>query len=190
VDRAVIVGLGNPGSEYDETRHNVGFRVVDELCRRTRTRLKPGKGGYLAAESSVAGHPVVLVKPLTYMNNSGEAVVEALEQYGGRPDNLVVVVDDFVLPLGALRIRPKGSDGGHNGLRSIIYHLNTDEFTRIRCGIRKEMMPAGNAMADFVLSSFDPDETEAVAGMIVRAADAATGIVVADVARAMNKFNT
>ena len=172
MDAVAIVGLGNPGAQYRNTRHNVGFLVVEELCRRFRAALKPGKGEYLTARTNREGVDVHVVAPMTFMNNSGTAVVDILERYRIAPREILVVVDDFALPLGTLRFRLKGSDGGHNGLASIIYMLNTHEFPRLRCGIGIETMPAKSDMAPFVLSPFGPEEDPVVKDMVTRAADA------------------
>ncbi|MCZ6776202.1 MAG: aminoacyl-tRNA hydrolase [Ignavibacteria bacterium] len=189
MDYNILVGLGNPGFEYETTRHNVGFHVIDVLCNRLGKSLRPGKGEYLFASGQVSGRGILLVKPMTYMNNSGTAVGDVLLNYESSPDRLAVVFDDLALPLSTIRIRPKGSDGGHNGLRSIIYHLNTNAFPRIRCGIRQEMMPPKNRVVDFVLSPFDEGEKEAVNEMVERAADAATEFATLGIAPTMNKFN-
>ncbi len=186
MDPVIVVGLGNPGSEYEGTRHNIGFEVVDELTRRFKTSLKSGRGEYLFASR----REFVLVKPLTYMNNSGTAVVEALERFESSISSLIIVADDFALPLGTIRIRTKGSDGGHNGLASIIYQLNSNEFARVRCGIQKEVMPPKHRMAEFVLSPFEPEERDKVKEMVVQAADAAVECAVSGIARAMTRFNT
>jgi PTH1 family peptidyl-tRNA hydrolase len=190
VDPVLIVGLGNPGTEYAETRHNVGFMVLDELSAKLKAPFKAGKGNYLAALSHTGRRRVVLLKPLTYMNNSGMAVSEALEHFDVRLEEMAIICDDFALPLGVLRIRQKGSDGGHNGLYSIIYQLNSIEFTRIRCGIRKETMLLKSPMAEFVLSRFDPEEIKPVQAMVGRAAQAALEFAEHGIARTMNKFNS
>jgi PTH1 family peptidyl-tRNA hydrolase len=190
VDPIIVVGLGNPGTEYDRTRHNVGFKVIDELARRFKTPIKPGRGDYLFAACKFSGKEVVLVKPLTYMNNSGIAVSELLEKYSAKLHELILVADDFALPLGTIRVRKKGSDGGHNGLSSVIYQLNTAEFGRIRCGIRREIMPAKERMAEFVLSPFEREERETVEAMIAKAADAVVEFIPMGIAHTMNKFNT
>jgi peptidyl-tRNA hydrolase, PTH1 family len=172
MDAVAIVGLGNPGTQYRETRHNVGFSVAHELCRRFRATLKPGKGDYLIARTSMAGVEAHVAVPVTFMNNSGTAVVDILERCQLTPRELLVVVDDFALPLGALRFRMKGSDGGHNGLASIIYMLNSHEFPRLRCGIGNGGLQPNTDMAPFVLSPFAPEEVPAVTDMVMRAADA------------------
>ena len=162
-----IIGLGNPGSEYDGTRHNIGFTVVDKLAKKFDADFHAGRGEFVSTSFRVKGEQVLLVKPLTYMNNSGVAVKEILEQHHLLLEELLVVVDDFQLPLGTLRLRTKGSDGGHNGLASIIYQLESDEFPRLRCGIQSEAMPKNkNMMADFVLSPFEEKEQDKVKKMI------------------------
>lgn len=186
MDAVAIVGLGNPGTQYRETRHNAGFLVVDELCRRLRAPLRPGKGEYLAARAHVDGVEVHIASPLTFMNNSGTAVVDILERFGLSPRGLLVVADDFSLPLGLLRFRLKGSDGGHNGLASIIYMLNTQEFPRLRCGIGSVAMSQKSDMAPFVLSPFEPEEVPVVNDMIMRAADACVEFIRTGHARPVN----
>jgi peptidyl-tRNA hydrolase, PTH1 family len=190
VDPLIVVGLGNPGSEYENTRHNVGFTVIDELCGRFKKGLAHGKGDYLCSVARLQLTTVVLVKPLTYMNNSGLAVVDVLQRYRASLADTLVIVDDLALPLGAIRARAHGSDGGHNGLYSIIYHLNSSEFPRIRCGIRSDTMPPKEERAAFVLSAFESKEAGTVDAMINRAADAAMEFVRFGIARTMNKFNT
>jgi PTH1 family peptidyl-tRNA hydrolase len=165
-----FVGLGNPGSEYVGTRHNLGFEVVDGLAASLGACFRPGKGSYWEAHAGRGPAEVVLVKPTTYMNNSGEAVVEVVERYGLAPQDLVVLCDDFHLPLGTLRLRRSGSDGGHNGLVSIIYCLQSTAFPRLRCGIASETMPSGKSeLTRFVLDRFPETERPAVTDMVHRA---------------------
>ncbi|MBI5471113.1 MAG: aminoacyl-tRNA hydrolase [Ignavibacteriae bacterium] len=185
----VIAGLGNPGFEYEQTRHNLGFMVVDKLCQSLRAWWRPGKGEYVLAVAEIDERTVLLVKPLTYMNNSGEAVRDVLERFDVPISNLLVVVDDLAIELGTLRVRAKGSDGGHNGLRSIIFDLNTHEFARIRCGIKQQNMPPKSETADFVLSPFDEIERESVVKMVETAAEAASEFVRSGIGRTMTKFN-
>ena len=168
-----IVGLGNPGSEYDGTRHNVGFAVIDRMCETYRVKLRPGKGDYSIC--SVSGNDLILVKPMTFMNNSGSAVSDIFSRYELSLQDVLVVVDDIHLPLGTLRLRISGTDGGHNGLRSIIYQLGSDQFPRLRCGIGSELKPndAGR-LSNFVLSQFDATEIANVTTMCNNAADVAT----------------
>ena len=186
MDAVAIVGLGNPGTPYQRTRHNLGFLVIDELCRRFRAPLRPGKGEYLTARTDVEGTDAHLVAPTTFMNNSGTAVLDVLERHHLRLDRLLVVADDFVLPLGTLRFRMKGSDGGHNGLASIIFMLNSHEFPRLRCGIGAEAMPPKSEMASFVLSPFRPEELPVVEDMVQRAADACVEFARRGTARPVN----
>ena len=186
----VIVGLGNPGRAYARTRHNVGFLVVDALAEKLRCTFRPGKGEFVAATSSLREEEIVLVKPVTSMNESGIAVAEAVEQFRPPVDRLLIVVDDFQLPLGALRMRSSGSDGGHNGMYSVIYHLRSDTFPRLRCGIGSAEMPQDKSlMADFVLSSFSTNERPVVEDMIGRAADACLSFAADGIEKTMSLFN-
>jgi peptidyl-tRNA hydrolase, PTH1 family len=185
----VIVGLGNPGSEYDGTRHNVGFAVVGELAARLRIGLR-GSGNHRGGSGQRMGTQIVLAQPLTYMNNSGEAVRSLLAEHGVPPGGLIVCCDDLHLPLGSVRLRKKGSDGGHNGLRSIIREIGTDEFPRLRCGIRGGSAPApGDATADYVLSAFEGAELPRVREMVSGAADTVLAVVRDGIDRAMNVVN-
>ncbi len=188
METRVIVGLGNPGAAYERTRHNVGFDVLDEVCRRQQLRFRPRNGEYLFCESDVRGVRVLFVKPLTFMNNSGEAVADALQRFEALKGETLIVVDDFALPLGTLRIRTKGSDGGHNGLRSIIYTLQSDEFPRLRCGIGVATMPPKKNIAGFVLSPFADDERDVVHNMVLRAAESCLEFAGNGLASAMNKL--
>jgi PTH1 family peptidyl-tRNA hydrolase len=190
VDTVLIAGLGNPGAEYEQTRHNLGFRVADRLCDSLGCRWKAGKGDFVYAEARVADARAILLKPLTYMNNSGTAVLDAVERFSVPLPGTLVVLDDAALPLGAIRIRPGGSDGGHHGLSSVIYHLQADEFPRLRCGIGKEGGLQGFSLAEYVLSVFEPGEAETVTAMIARAAEAAAEFAAAGIESAMNKFNS
>lgn len=185
----LVVGLGNPGATYRETRHNVGFMVLEELCTRWRSPLREGRGEYYISTVRRSDKDVVLLAPTTYMNNSGIAVKEAIELYGVTLDRCLVVADDFALPLGTLRLRGAGSDGGHNGLSSVVYHLESDEFPRLRCGIGSAILPAVEETATFVLSPFETGERETAAAMILRAADAVESFVEAGIDRTMNFYN-
>jgi len=185
-----IVGLGNPGSRYQFTRHNIGFLVVDELARRAGIALKPGKGEFWFASCSLKDTDITLLKPVTYMNNSGTAVLDLLNQEACPKENILVVCDELQLPLGTIRLRPNGSDGGHHGLSSVIYHLQTDEFPRLRCGIgpviaAEELL----RMKDFVLEPFLDSEVSAVEQMIKRSADACISYISDGITIAMNRFN-
>ncbi len=186
-----IIGLGNPGDEYIETRHNVGFAIVDTLAKLTETRLDEHRGECIIGWARYHQTTFGLVKPQTYMNNSGIAVKDVLETYNSSPHELLVITDDFHLPLGALRLRLRGSDGGHNGLYSIIYHLQTEDFPRMRCGISGASVPAAKStMADYVLAPFEQNEQEIVRRMILQARDAALATTEHGIQFAMNRYNT
>ncbi len=189
-EAVLIAGLGNPGSAYEQTRHNAGFMVADELSRRIGARFRPGRGDYERATGTLGGCTVHLIKPVTFMNGSGTAVAEALADAGVTTGMLLIVLDDFQIPLGTLRLRPKGSDGGHHGLGSVIATLGTDALARLRCGIGRDDMPAGEGRRNFVLSSFEPEELPAARAMVTRAADAAAIFVVSGLDRAMTDTNT
>ncbi len=185
----MIVGLGNIGREFEGTRHNVGFNVVDEVASRFKKDFLPGKGEYFLCVISHAGEEHVLLKPTTFMNNSGVAVEEATTRFEIRLEDLLVVCDDFNIQLGKLRLRQSGSDGGHNGIYSVIYHLNDDRFPRLRCGIGSGEVTPGKDMADFVLSKFGADEIPEVEKMVKNAADAVFVFINEGIETAMNKFN-
>lgn len=181
-----VVGLGNPGTRYERTRHNVGFMVVDALASRCGARLRPGPVPYLAATVRCAGSDVVLVKPTTYVNRSGYAVRQALARSGLGLDALLVVVDDVYLPFGRLRLRGAGSAGGHNGLHSIETVLGSTAYPRLRLGVGAA---AGVDLADWVLGPFTPAETEALPAFVERAASAVESIVELGVERAQPLVN-
>jgi PTH1 family peptidyl-tRNA hydrolase len=164
--------------------------VADELARRAGTGFGPARGEYWKCTIPLDGGDLLVVKPVTFMNNSGQAARQCLEAVGKDEASLLVVLDDIALPLGSLRLRPSGSDGGHNGLGSVIAMLGTDRVARLRCGIRPEVPPPAEDLAAFVLSPFDPGERQAVQSMIVRAADAVTEAATSGVQRAMARFNT
>lgn len=185
-----IVGLGNPGSEYEGTRHNIGFKVVDALTERLGVKLFPGRGEYLISFTTYQGKKVGLVKPTTYMNNSGIAVLDIIERFKTAPENILVICDDFQLPLGTIRLRQRGSDGGHNGLYSIIYQIQAQNFPRLRCGIAGTSLPRNKTdRAHYVLSEFEPAEISIVNEMILKARGAALTFVSEGIASAMNKYN-
>lgn len=186
-----LIGLGNPGAEYEGTRHNIGFDIVERIAGLLKAPFKPGKGDYTLAVGSFKNEEIRLVKPLTYMNNSGEAVLDIRNRYDIPLERFLILCDDFQLPLGRLRMRPDGSDGGHNGLYSIIYHLKSNSFPRLRCGIASERMPADKTqMAAYVLSPFAPAERPLVDEMIARAAEASLAFAVEGLAKTMNHYNT
>ncbi|MGH7495054.1 MAG: aminoacyl-tRNA hydrolase [bacterium] len=188
-EKFLVAGLGNPGKRYVQTRHNVGFMAVDLLAEQLRISFKAGKGDYLVSEvarASDAEKEVILLKPLTFMNNSGVAVRHAMDYFKIDLDKLLLILDEFQLPFGKLRLRPQGSDGGHNGLASVIQHLGSQDFSRLRIGIGSETK--GDS-ADFVLSRFSKSEQEELPALIARAAEAALEFIRYDLPRAMNKFN-
>ncbi|MDW8104107.1 MAG: aminoacyl-tRNA hydrolase [Armatimonadota bacterium] len=182
----IVLGLGNPGAEYAHTRHNVGFEVVDILASRHRIRLSLQRDHARGGLGWVSGVPVLLAKPMTYMNRSGEAARALLQRYRLEPSRLLVIVDDVALPLGKLRLRPSGSDGGHNGLASLIQCVGTQEFPRVRIGIGS---PPPGQMVEYVLSRFSPQEQPIVEQMLQRAADAVEMVLAEGIQAAMNRFN-
>jgi PTH1 family peptidyl-tRNA hydrolase len=183
----LIVGLGNPGRQYRGTRHNVGFAVADELARRHAAEFESAPAEALIARARDLQRPVMLAKPLTFMNLSGHAVSALTRYFRIELADLLVIADDVNLPLGRLRIRAGGSDGGHNGLRSIGLELGTQEFARLRVGVGRG--DQRRDLADHVLSRFDPDEKAEIEGAILRAADAAEEFVAGDIEQVMNRFN-
>lgn len=186
----LVAGLGNPGSAYEGTRHNVGFLVVEELARRTSARFRPAQGPWFEARISLADVGGLLVKPDTYMNRSGVAVSAAASSVGVTPAECLVVVDDFQLPLGMLRLRLRGSDGGHNGIASVLESFGTLDVPRLRCGMASPHTPANkDRMAEYVLEPFEPDEVAAVQQMIIRAANAVEAVLRSGWNAAMNEFN-
>jgi PTH1 family peptidyl-tRNA hydrolase len=190
VDAALIVGLGNPGAGYRTSRHNLGFVVAEEVASALGARFADGPGAFLQARAHEGGSPVVIVKPLTYMNLSGSAVAEAMTWTGIPPERTLIVLDDFQLPLGTLRMRPAGSDGGHKGLGSVIVALGTDAVPRLRCGIGREVLPPKEERRAFVLEPFDEGEIVAVREMIVRGAEAARAFALSGIQQAMTVYNT
>lgn len=184
----IIAGLGNPGRAYDMTRHNIGFAVIDYLADRNRVKVNKLKFKALYGEMKLGGEKVYLVKPQTYMNLSGESIGDFVSFFKIPPENVIIISDDIALETGRLRIRAKGSAGGHNGLKSIIYHLKTDEFGRIRMGVGAPGHSEYD-LADYVLGRFGKDEIPVMEDAIIRAADAACMIIQSDIDAAMNKYN-
>jgi PTH1 family peptidyl-tRNA hydrolase len=183
----LIVGLGNPGMEYAWTPHNLGFMVVDRLAERAGARVERPEARSYIGRAQLAGHEVLLAKPQTFMNASGPAVRDLLERFECDPAEMIVLVDEAALPWGTLRIRERGSAGGHNGLKSVIGALGSDEFIRVRLGIRPEH--AVGDLADYVLRPMRKAELEQAAEMIELAADAVEGILAEGPGRAMSRFN-
>jgi PTH1 family peptidyl-tRNA hydrolase len=184
----LIVGLGNPGSEYRDTRHNVGFMVADALVDRWRVRDQwREKFDALLIKTMVRDEPVIVVKPLTFMNLSGQAVAGLAGFYKIEPADVLVVTDDVALPLGRLRARREGGAGGHNGLKSIIQSLATQAFPRMRVGVGRG--DNRRDLADHVLGRFDADERDTVSAAVLRAADATETFLSDGIERVMNAFN-
>jgi len=183
----LIVGLGNPGFEYAWTPHNLGFLVIDLLAERAGIRVERPEAKSYVGKGSIGQHDVALAKPQTFMNLSGMAVRELAERYEVLPAQLVIVVDEVALPWGSLRIRERGSAGGHNGLKSVIGALGTDEFVRVRLGIQPDH-PVGD-LAAYVLHRMRRSELEAAADLVEQAAKAVECVVTEGVRRAMNQFN-
>jgi PTH1 family peptidyl-tRNA hydrolase len=185
----VFVGLGNIGKEYDGTRHNAGFDVVDVLATKLAqsSGWKAGKGDYYLAKGLWRGEDIVVIKPTTFMNLSGRAVVQVLQFYKAETSDLTVICDDIAIPVGALRLRQRGSDGGHNGLGSIIYELGTAEFTRLRCGVGANFRKGEQVR--YVLSRYGNDELPLIRQMIDRAVIGCFSIIEQGAEKAMNVVN-
>ena len=184
----LIVGLGNPGNKYTITRHNTGFLCLDMLSEKLGFRIDRLKYKSLMADVNINGHRCIVMKPQTFMNNSGEAVRECASFYKISPEKVIVIYDDISLDVGKLRIRRKGTDGGHNGIKSIIYHLNSDNFPRIKLGVGEKPHPDYD-MADWVLSGFSQAEFKAVCSRFDDVSKAVELIVSGETDKAMNLFN-
>ena len=184
----LLVCLGTPGDKYENTRHNVGFMVADEVAERQNKPIQRLKFNALTNIFTISGEKVLVMKPITYMNLSGEAVRLAADFYKVPPERILVVSDDTALPVGRLRIRLKGSAGGHNGLKSIIQHLGTDQFPRLRIGVGEKPHPDYD-MADWVLGKFQGEDKKTIDAAVKRAADAVECILDQGLDRAMGKFN-
>ena len=184
----LLAGLGNPGRQYRDTRHNVGFWVIDEIARRWQVGDQ-GRERFDAwhVRAAQAGEVVLLAKPLTFMNHSGFAVAKLAQYFHVAPADLLVIVDEVALPLGRLRARREGSAGGHNGLKSIIEQLGSSAFPRLRIGVGRG--DARRDLADHVLSRFEPDERATIEAAVLRAADAAETFVTGGIELVMNRFN-
>lgn len=184
----IIVGLGNPGKEYANTRHNIGFDVIDKLAEQENIAVLEKKHKAIIGKGYVAGQKCILAKPHTYMNLSGESVRELIDYYKvDEKDELIVISDDISLDVGQLRIRKKGSAGGHNGLKNIIAHLGHDTFVRVKMGVGEK--PKGWDLADYVLGHFTSEERKVEDDAAGRAADAIRMIIAEDADTAMNEFN-
>jgi peptidyl-tRNA hydrolase, PTH1 family len=183
----IIVGLGNPGREYAWTPHNLGFLVIDCLAERFGIRVTRPEAQSYVGLGQIAGHDVALAKPQTYMNASGHAVSDLIERYGAKAPETIVISDEIAFPWGVIRIRERGSAGGHNGLKSVIGALGTDEFLRVRLGIQPEF-PVRD-LAAYDLAPMGKDVREVALKMVDTAADAIEVILAAGVSRAMSRFN-
>lgn len=184
----LIVGLGNPGKNYEFTRHNAGFLTLDHIASELDTEINNLKNNALVADVVINNHRCLLVKPQTFMNNSGTAVRDIAQFYKIPPEKIIVIFDDISLPCGKLRIRRKGTDGGHNGIKSIIYHLNSDQFPRIKIGVGAKPNPEYD-LADWVLSKFGKDDTEQLKAAITKATEVLPFILDGEIDKAMNKAN-
>ncbi|NLV87961.1 MAG: aminoacyl-tRNA hydrolase [Tissierellia bacterium] len=184
----VVVGLGNPGRAYANTRHNVGFDTIDILASRNNIKINKIKFKSVYGEGQIGNEKVMLVKPQTYMNNSGITVKDIYNYYKVPIENIIVIVDDIDIDFASVRVKRKGSAGTHNGLKSIIYLLEDDNFPRVKIGIGKK--PENQDLADFVLSRFSKDEREIIEETLNTAAESVEAIIKEGIDNAMNKFNT
>ncbi|MDO4744635.1 MAG: aminoacyl-tRNA hydrolase [Clostridia bacterium] len=184
----IIAGLGNPGRKYVGTRHNMGFEALDAVAAKYGIDIKKTKFNALYGEGIIEGEKAVLVKPQTFMNLSGESIREFKAWYKAEDAEIIIIYDDVSLPVGKMRIRPKGSAGGHNGMKSIIYQLNTDMFPRIKIGVGSPENPDYD-LADYVLGKFSKDEVKALVPMAIKAAEAVGEIIKNGVEKAMAMFN-
>ncbi|MCI6677549.1 MAG: aminoacyl-tRNA hydrolase [Clostridiales bacterium] len=183
----IIAGLGNPTSRYDKTRHNVGFEVIDCLAKKYGIDVDTKKHKALIGKGMIASEKVLLVKPQTFMNLSGESIREITDYYKADESDLIVIYDDISLNVGQIRIRAKGSAGGHNGIKNIIQHMGTQNFWRIKVGIGEK--PAHRDLADYVLGHFQGEEKEIMQEAFANAADAAAVMISEGIDTAMNRFN-
>ncbi len=185
----IIVGLGNPGKEYENTRHNAGYLTIEKLCDKYNFKADRLKYKSLCGDAVISGKRCLVMKPSTYMNNSGQAVVEAMNFYKIPAENIIVIFDDISIDPSQLRIRRKGSDGGHNGIKNIIYLTGKDTFPRIKIGVGKKPHPKYD-LADWVLSTFKKDEQPLMDEAFDKAVQAIEMIVNGDIDKAMNNFNS
>ena len=181
----LIAGLGNPGTEYDNTRHNVGFKVIDNISKEYNIEVNRQKFKGICGEGFIANQKVMLLKPSTYMNLSGDSIREAADFYKLSSEEIIVIYDDISLDIGRLRLREKGSAGGHNGIKSIIANLGTDIFPRIKVGVGQPDVD----LVKYVLGKFSKDELELLNQSVDAATQATEEIIKSDITQAMNKFN-
>lgn len=184
---ALIVGLGNPGQEYEDTRHNIGFELIDTLSDQLKIPLKPGNGPFIIGEGRFKGQNVFLLKPATYMNHSGKAVTKVLAATGESTDNCIICYDDINLDVGTIRLRPSGSAGGHNGLADILNRLGTQQISRLRIGIGNNF--GKGKQVDYVLSPFSPEQRIEINQVLEVASDAILTFLRGGINLAMNEFN-
>ncbi len=184
----IIAGLGNPTKEYEGTRHNVGFMVMDALADQTGIDISIDKHKALCGKGTIGGEKVLLMKPQTYMNLSGEAIFDAVRFYKCDPkEDVIVIYDDIALDVGRIRIRKQGSAGGHNGMKNIIAHLGTQEFLRVRVGVGAK--PPKWSLVDYVLSGFTGEDADKIGDAILTAAESVQAILTDGADRAMNQYN-
>lgn len=184
----LIVGLGNPGRKYELTRHNIGYQILDYIADYLEVKFKPAKGEWYGVSGVYEGYEYYLMKPTTFMNNSGEAVYDFLTSNNIPLNNILVVFDDFQIPLGMIRVRTKGSDGGHNGLADIIYRLNTMAFPRMRIGTGKEIL-SKEEYTDYVLTNFTEEEINLLKEMFPIYKDCILSFICEDIEDTMTKYN-
>lgn len=184
----LIIGLGNPGKKYELTRHNIGFQILDYIAGYLRVKFNPEKGDWYGVSGKYKDSEFYLMKPTTFMNNSGEAVEDFLTSNNIPLNNILVIHDDFQIPFGMIRMRTKGSDGGHNGVSSIIYHLNSMSFPRMRIGIGTETLNKEDYIG-FVLSDFNKNEISQLNELIPIYKDCILSFLCEDIKVTMNKFN-
>ena len=184
----IVAGLGNPGNQFEMTRHNIGFHTIDYIADELGIKIKKLKYKALFGNGEINGEKVLLIKPQTYMNNSGESIIDFVNFYKIPIENIIIISDDVALDAGRIRIRGKGSAGGHNGLKSVIYHLNSDNFPRVRIGVGSPNN-SDYDLADYVLGRFAKDEIPVLEESIIKAYKAVCEIISSGYESAMNKYN-
>jgi peptidyl-tRNA hydrolase, PTH1 family len=185
----LIAGLGNPGKKYQDTRHNSGFLIIDFIASEFKIPLKEGKGSWLEGEGIYEGESFYLLKPSTYMNNSGEAISDFIDEKNLELKDILIIVDDFQLPFGTIRVRERGSDGGHNGLSSISYHLISEDYPRMRVGIGSDEKLTKDEYVNFVLNNFTNIEKEIFKKLLPVFRDCVLSFIRYGVTETMNNFN-
>ena len=183
----IVVGLGNPGTKFTASRHNVGFRLIDLLAKKSGIYLNDRKAKAVIGQGHIDGRDVVLAKPRTFMNNSGQGVGYLLERFGVRPSDLLVVYDEMALPPGRIRLRPRGSHAGHNGIRSIISSVHTEDFPRLRIGVGQPEQ--GESSIPYVLGRFSKEEEPIISQAVQNAVEAVHCLIESNIQVAMNRYN-